>query len=130
MIEHQKDVTLVTKKDYIKHPKPNGYKSLHLIVSVPVFMSDRVEQVYVEIQIRTVAMGFWASLGHKIYYKYDNAIPEHLSKELADAAKVANDLDQRMEQLHKEVNEVKEQDQPDNEEKPHFPINFLESFIK
>ena len=138
MIEKQKDVTVIKKKDYIEHPKPNGYKSLHLIVSVPVFMSDRTEDVYVEIQIRTVAMDFWASLEHKIYYKYDRVIPERLTKELTAAAVVANDLDKKMEQLHNEVSHIKSQDNEEqdlnflelNEDKLYLPTDFLKDFIK
>ncbi|MCF3943798.1 GTP pyrophosphokinase [Oceanobacillus alkalisoli] len=138
MIENQKDVTVIEKKDYIKNAKPNGYKSLHLIVSVPVFMSDRIEDVYVEIQIRTVAMDFWASLEHKIYYKYDRVIPERLTKELTEAAVVANDLDEKMEQLHNEVSHIKDQHSEEqdlnflnlNEDRLYLPINFLKDFIK
>ena len=138
MIENQKDVTVIEKKDYIKDAKPNGYKSLHLIVSVPVFMSDRIEDVYVEIQIRTVAMDFWASLEHKIYYKYDRVIPERLTKELTEAAMVANDLDEKMEQLHNEISHIKDQHNEEqdlnfldlNEDRLYLPINFLKDFIK
>lgn len=138
MIARQKDVTVIEKKDYIEHPKPNGYKSLHLIVSVPVFMSDRIEDVYVEIQIRTVAMDFWASLEHKIFYKYDRIIPERLTKELTAAATVANDLDKKMEQLHNEVSHIKSQDNEDedinflqlNEDKLFLPMDFLRDLIE
>ncbi|WP_188383944.1 GTP pyrophosphokinase [Ornithinibacillus halotolerans] len=108
MIEKQEDITIVEVKDYIKNPKPNGYQSLHVILTIPVFLSDRVENVYVEVQIRTVAMDFWASLEHKIYYKYDKLIPEEFSMQLKDAATVASDLDRRMEKLHNEVNKIKE----------------------
>lgn len=108
MICNQRDVEMIEKKDYIKNPKPNGYQSLHLIVKVPVFMTDRVEEVFVEIQIRTIAMDFWASLEHKIYYKYNNAIPKRLSDELKAAAVSANQLDEKMEALHKEVSVLKE----------------------
>ncbi|MFC9834026.1 GTP pyrophosphokinase family protein [Rhodococcus sp. NPDC127530] len=105
LLTGQQDITLVEVKDYIAEPKPNGYRSLHLIVEVPVFMSDRVESVRVEIQIRTVAMDFWASLEHKIYYKYDKAVPAALLDELKDAADVARNLDVKMEALHDEVRE-------------------------
>ena len=103
MLTGQQDITVVAVKDYIAEPKANGYRSLHLIVEVPVFMSDRVESVRVEIQIRTVAMDFWASLEHKIFYKYDKAVPEALLDELRDAADVARHLDVKMEGLHEEV---------------------------
>ena len=103
MIMGQSDVTVLEVRDYIAKPKPNGYQSLHLIVSVPVFLSDRVEHVTVEVQIRTIAMDFWASLEHKIYYKYDGAVPQTLLDELKDAAETANRLDRKMERLHAEV---------------------------
>ncbi|GGE97727.1 GTP pyrophosphokinase [Mycetocola zhadangensis] len=103
MIAAQRDVTVLQVRDYIKEPKPNGYRSLHMIVEVPVFLSDHVEQVKVEIQIRTIAMDFWASLEHKIYYKYNRAVPERLLAELRDAALAAGSLDVRMERLHDEV---------------------------
>ncbi len=103
MLLGQPDVHLVEAKDYIAHPKPNGYKSLHLIVDTPVYMSDRVETVRVELQLRTVAMDFWASLEHKIFYKYDKDVPAALRAELASAAEVANRLDEKMEVLHREV---------------------------
>ncbi|MFU8947186.1 GTP pyrophosphokinase [Mycetocola zhadangensis] len=103
MIAAQKDVTVLQVRDYIQEPKANGYKSLHMIIEVPVFLSDRVEQVKVEIQIRTIAMDFWASLEHKIYYKYNRDVPERLLDELRDAALTANRLDVKMERLHDEV---------------------------
>lgn len=103
MLTQQPDVTLVQTKDYIANPKPNGYRSLHLIVQVPVFLSDRTEQVFVEIQIRTIAMDFWASVEHKLFYKYDRELPAHLKAELDDAARVAAELDERMGHLRDEI---------------------------
>ncbi|ANP71241.1 RelA/SpoT domain protein [Cryobacterium arcticum] len=103
MLTSQQDITVLQVKDYIKNPKPNGYKSLHLIVAIPVFMSDRVQPVTVEVQIRTVAMDFWASLEHKIFYKYDGAVPAALVGELKQAADVAHRLDVDMERLHDQV---------------------------
>ena len=103
MLTSQRDITVLQVKDYIKEPKPNGYKSLHLIVAIPVFMSDRVQPVTVEVQIRTVAMDFWASLEHKIFYKYDGAVPSALVGELKQAADVANRLDIDMERPHDQV---------------------------
>ncbi|MCM3042287.1 GTP pyrophosphokinase family protein [Paenibacillus motobuensis] len=107
MLQSQQDLTTISVKDYIKNPKPNGYKSLHLLVEVPVFMSDRVEPVCVEIQIRTIAMDFWASLEHKIFYKCNETVPEELLKDLKLAADTAFELDQKMERLHREINEIK-----------------------
>jgi putative GTP pyrophosphokinase len=103
MLAGQVDLTVIAERDYVASPKANGYTSLHLIVSVPVFMSDRVEQVPVEIQIRTIAMDFWASLEHKIYYKYNRDVPETLLDELKDAADTANRLDLKMQNLHTQV---------------------------
>ncbi|MFY0407813.1 GTP pyrophosphokinase [Solicola sp. PLA-1-18] len=102
MLKRQPDVTVVQVKDYIANPKPSGYKSLHLIVDVPVFLSERTEQVRVEVQIRTVAMDFWASLEHKIHYKYHREVPAKLRMELAGVAAATERLDQQMEQLHRE----------------------------
>ncbi|MBM4764377.1 hypothetical protein GNT69_19115 [Bacillus sp. B15-48] len=107
MIEKQKDVEVIERKDYIENPKPNGYQSLHLIVKIPVFMSDRVEMVFVELQIRTIAMDFWASLEHKIYYKYDKEIPERIKKDLKDAALSVTELDCKMERINNEVATLK-----------------------
>lgn len=103
MLLSQQDIELVDEKDYIKNPKPNGYQSLHLIVRVPVFMSDRVEYPYVELQIRTIAMDFWASLEHKIYYKYEKEAPEELIAELTSAAEAVTALDKKMERIHQEL---------------------------
>jgi len=113
MLMKQRDLTVLEVKDYIKHPKPNGYQSLHLLVEVPVFMSDREESVCVEIQIRTIAMDFWASLEHKIFYKYNQAIPASLMKELKDAATSASALDHQMERLHQEIKIIKDE-QPED----------------
>lgn len=114
MIKRQTDIEIVEVKDYIKQPKPNGYQSLHVIMKVPVFMSDRMEKVYVEMQIRTIAMDFWASLEHKIYYKYNKQVPSYLTDELHEAAIAASQLDQKMERLNNEVNVLKAHNQEDD----------------
>ena len=103
MLTRQPDVEVVRVRDYIRDPKPNGYRSLNLVVDTPVHMSDHVETVRVEVQIRTVAMDFWASLEHKIHYKYHREVPPALMKELVAAADVAGKLDEQMERLHHEV---------------------------
>jgi putative GTP pyrophosphokinase len=103
LLTRQDDITILTVKDYIAEPKPNGYKSLHAIVQVPVFLSSGRVDVPVEVQFRTIAMDFWASLEHKIYYKFDRSVPAHLLDSLKDAADTAAELDARMEQLHREV---------------------------
>jgi len=103
MLCGQSDVTVVEVHDYIANPKPNGYQSLHAIIRIPVFLSGGAEQVDVEIQFRTLAMDFWASLEHKIYYKYDRQVPGRLVEELKQAANAAARLDDQMERLHREV---------------------------
>ncbi|MDO5628965.1 MAG: GTP pyrophosphokinase family protein [Mobilicoccus sp.] len=103
LLSAQDDITVRTVKDYIAAPKPGGYKSLHAIVDVPVFLSTGRVDMPVEIQFRTIAMDFWASLEHKIYYKYEGHVPPELTGELKDAADTAAELDARMERLHREL---------------------------
>jgi putative GTP pyrophosphokinase len=136
MIANQKDIRIIEYKDYIKNPKPNGYQSLHMILEIPIFMSDREEQTFVEVQIRTVAMDFWASLEHKIYYKYNKEVPTRMITELKDAAEMAAHLDQKMEGLHKEILAMKEADALKDEltllnmEKEKFSLPAIETFIE
>lgn len=108
MLVRQPDVTLLQKKDYIASPKANGYQSLHLIVAVPVFLSDRSIQVPVEVQIRTIAMDFWASIEHQIHYKYEGEVPADLRETLLDVAQVAASLDRRMGDLRDEVRSMQD----------------------
>ena len=103
LLTAQDDITVLRVKDYIAEPKPNGYKSLHAIVEVPVFLSTGPVNVPVEVQFRTIAMDFWASLEHKIYYKFERQVPAELLGELKDAADSAAVLDARMERLHREL---------------------------
>ena len=103
MIRLQNDIHVVTVKDYIRNPKPSGYKSYHMLVTVPVFLSDRTVEVKVEIQIRTVAMDFWASLEHKIKYKFEGKAPEHVKTELVECSRMVSELDQRMQELNEEI---------------------------
>lgn len=114
MLQRQDDLTILEVKDYIKNPKPNGYQSLHLLVQVPVFMSDCQELVCVEVQIRTIAMDFWASLEHKIFYKYNKSVPESMTRELKNAADTAHALDLQMERLHRDIQEIKDEDEEDS----------------
>ncbi len=107
MIKHQRDITVVNLKDYIQKPKPNGYQSLHLIVKIPVFLAASTEKTLVEIQMRTVAMDFWASLEHKLFYKFDQEIPHALRKELKSAADTMKVLDEKMESIKCEIDFVK-----------------------
>ncbi len=103
MIRLQNDIHVVTVKDYIRNPKPSGYKSYHMLVTVPVFLSDRTVEVKVEIQIRTVAMDFWASLEHKIKYKFEGNAPEHVKNELVECSRMVSELDRRMQELNEEI---------------------------
>ena len=103
MITEQRDINIVAIKDYITFPKASGYKSYHMIVTVPVYLSDRTIDTKVEIQIRTVAMDFWASLEHKIHYKFEGDAPEHIKSELIECAKMVSDLDARMLSLNDEI---------------------------
>ena len=103
MIRNQNDIKVISVKDYMKHPKASGYKSYHMLVTVPVFLSDRIVEVKVEIQIRTVAMDFWASLEHKINYKFEGNAPQHIKTELVECARMVSDLDARMLSLNEEI---------------------------
>ena len=107
MLINQSDLKVVSVKDYILNPKDSGYKSYHLIITVPVFLSDRILDVKVEIQIRTVAMDFWASLEHKIHYKFEGNAPEHIKKELVECAMMVSDLDAKMLSLNEEIQSLK-----------------------
>ena len=103
MISNQKDIQVLTVKDYIMNPKPSGYRSFHMIVSLPVYLSDRIVNVKVEVQIRTVAMDFWASLEHKIQYKFEGKAPQHINAELFECANMVSNLDEKMLQLNDEI---------------------------
>ena len=100
----QSDIKLIAKKDYIKHPKENGYRSLHLVVEVPIFLAEKVQPTTVEIQIRTIAMDFWASLEHHLRYKADNEVPDGVRDELIECAKTISNLDYKMQGIHEELN--------------------------
>jgi len=103
LLSQQDDLTVIEVEDYIAHPKPNGYKSFHIILEIPVYLSDRVERVPVELQIRTIAMNLWANLEHKIHYKHEHSVPPRLLNDLIDAADAAHRLDAKMQRLHDEV---------------------------
>lgn len=102
-LKSQNDITLIEEKDYIKNPKPNGYRSLHLIVSIPVFFSDKTENIYVEIQIRTIAMDFWASLEHQMKYKQSVSNAEEINARLSKCAAVICQTDEEMLEIRKEI---------------------------
>lgn len=104
LLVSQDDIELVRRTDYIKEPKPSGYRSLHLIVSVPVFLSERTERVKVEVQIRTIAMDFWASLEHELAYRLSGEKVEAIAGELRACAEIIADTDTRMQALHAIIN--------------------------
>lgn len=106
LLTEQDDISVRIVKDYIARPKPNGYRSLHAILEVPVYLSTGTIRVPVEVQFRTIAMDFWASLEHKIHYKFRGQIPEHLVDSLTEAAAAAGELDERMERLHREAHGI------------------------
>ena len=110
MISNQKDIRVISVKDYIVNPKSSGYKSYHMLVTVPVYLSDRIADTKVEIQIRTVAMDFWASLEHKIHYKFEGNAPEHIKDELVECAQMVSDLDARMLALNEEIQHIEQQE--------------------
>lgn len=99
----QDDVTLIQKKDYIKNPKPNGYRSLHLIVAVPIFLGNEKRIMHTEIQLRTIAMDCWASLEHQLRYKKNREKVDEIEKELYECAKLSQELDERMDRLRVEL---------------------------
>lgn len=101
----QDDITLIERKDYIKNPKPSGYRSLHLIVQVPIFLQNEKKMVNVEVQFRTIAMDFWASLDHKMRYKKElsDEEVEILQEELYDCAKQSAALDERMQRIRDRI---------------------------
>ncbi|MCR5755876.1 MAG: GTP pyrophosphokinase family protein [Acetatifactor sp.] len=117
MISEQRDIKVIGVKDYITYPKASGYKSYHMIVTVPVYLSDRIVDTKVEIQIRTVAMDFWASLEHKIHYKFEGDAPEHIRTELVECAKMVSDLDARMLSLNEEILAISKSNELEQEKK-------------
>lgn len=116
LIAAQSDVTVLKIKDYIEHPKPNGYKSYHMIISVPIFLSENMINAKVEIQIRTIAMDFWASLEHKMYYKFEGNAPQHIRRELKECADLVSFLDQKMLSINEEIKRYAGEEDEDDEE--------------
>lgn len=109
LFENMQDITILKKKDYVTTPKESGYSSYHLIIAVPVSLSVGTVAVKVEVQIRTMAMDFWASLEHKINYKYDKQVPKGIKKELKECAKMTQKLDKRMSHLGRNLMEEEKQ---------------------
>lgn len=104
IIKNSSNLEVIEEKDYISNPKESGYSSYHLIVNVPVYLSGSLIKVKAEIQIRTIAMDFWASLEHKINYKFSKKVPDEVKKELVESSKIINELDNRMNYLKEVVN--------------------------
>ena len=106
----QDDIRLIERKDYIKNPKPNGYRSLHLIVEIPIFLMDEKKFMRVEVQFRTIAMDFWASLEHKLKYKKNIETDlQEISAELKTCAEEISRLDNKMQEIHNKINKNSEQ---------------------
>lgn len=108
LIASQADIKVLKVKDYIEKPKANGYTSYHMIVSVPIFLSDMTIDTKVEIQIRTIAMDFWASLEHKMYYKFEGNAPENIRRELKECADLVGFLDRKMLAINEEIQKYSE----------------------
>lgn len=105
LLVSQDDVTEVRVRDYIKEPKDNGYRSLHLVVSIPIFLAEKTVPVLVEVQIRTIAMDFWASLDHQLRYKTKESVPAGLKERLKTCADTITSLDSEMQAIYKELKE-------------------------
>mgnify|MGYP000869932489 CR=1 FL=1 len=99
----QDDVTLIERKDYIQNPKDNGYRSLHLIIEIPIFLHNQTRRMKVEVQLRTISMDCWASLEHKIFYKKNVQDAQRVEQELIACAELAQQLDSRMERIYRET---------------------------
>lgn len=108
IIESSKQLRIIERKDYITHPKDTGYLSYHLIVEVPIYLSTGIEYVNAEIQIRTLAMNFWAALDHKIQYKFPSEVPQDVADELYDISLTVKNLDTRMVELNEIMNKYKD----------------------
>lgn len=96
----QDDIKVIKIKDYIQNPKPSGYRSLHLVLEIPIFLAEGAKPIHVEVQMRTIAMDFWASLEHKLKYKTDNQVPEDIRLELQECALAISELDEKMQNIH------------------------------
>lgn len=110
MLAKQADLTVLELTDYLSQPKASGYRSYHMLVTVPVYLSDGVVDTKVEIQIRTIAQDFWASLEHKIYYKFEGNAPDFISQDLQACAKIVAELDEKMLSLNEAIQQCPSKD--------------------
>lgn len=122
-IGRHRGLRILQIKDYIMNPKTNGYRSLHMLLSVPVIFEEKLCRVRVEVQMRTLAMDFWASLEHILLYKYDQRVPEYLERELSSAAGAAGELDRKMLNLRSEVLSLSEEDERAGHDIGTYPNN-------
>lgn len=127
-ISRQNDIKVLKIKDYITNPKENGYSSYHMIVAVPIYLTNTVIETKVEIQIRTISMDYWASLEHKIYYKFEGNAPEHISKDLKKCANIVSYLDERMLAINEEVENYKTATNTKSDSKTFLKDNEKDSF--
>lgn len=109
MLGQRDDFTVIKRKDYIKHPKKSGYRSYHLVVNVPVYLSTHKQYAPVEIQIRTIAMDFWASLEHQLKYKPSTAITPEISEELRECAERIAETDMQMQRIYLQLNDIEDE---------------------
>jgi len=127
MIGRQTDVTVISIKDYIKNPKPSGYKSYHMLVTIPIYLSDKTVDTKVEIQIRTIGMDFWASLEHKIYYKFEGNAPEYISRDLRECSEIVSMMDTKMLQLNEAIMQTKLEEAEKQREQRRHKNNWKEN---
>ena len=127
LITKQNDVTVLKVKDYIVSPKPNGYMSYHMIVTIPIFLANDVVETKVEVQIRTIAMDFWASLEHKIYYKFEGNAPAHIREDLKECAQLVSYLDKKMLMINDEVRALEQGDYDEEEYQRKSQTTYFES---
>jgi len=109
LLSKQDDITVLARKDYIKHPKENGYRSLHLILEIPIFLSNEKKYMKVEVQFRTIAMDFWASVEHKLKYKKNIKNPQEIAEQLRHCADTIADVDFRMQEIRHHIDKIAEQ---------------------
>lgn len=109
LIKLQDDIVIIRERDYIKNPKPNGYRSYHIVLKIPVFFSDKTELVPIEVQIRTIAMDFWASLEHQLHYKSEETIPASIINELQKCAETIAETDFKMQEIYNELEKLDDQ---------------------